>query len=1287
MVLDRFFLRKVSPIVVFTLLTSLLFAQYTDVTPRAVNGRQYLELQDKYSSADIFEFDLAALTQATQSKSFNNAVRLDLPGLGEYKFSLVKNHIYSTDMVIRVQTENGVEVLPSPEYVKTFKGYTARQNLRVRFTIDHNFINGFIETDDGVLYFEQLNRFVKGAPANLVIAHFDHATLEEGQYNCNTVNFTKVNSGEEDGAAQRAPGDCYEVEVAFANDYLMFDDHGGVSGVENHNIAVMNNVAANYDDEFEEDMEFDIVEIFVSTCSSCDPWTSSTAAGELLDSFRDWAVAGGFSVAFDMADLWTDRNLNGATIGLAWVSGVCFTNWKYCITQDFTGNAQLLRVLLAHEFGHLFGALHDPSGSNTIMAPSVNTSSSWSDNSIDDINDFIDGINCLGPCPASIAPEAGLSSDITEGCSPLTVQFFDASDGVVDDWFWTFEGGNPSTSTETDPEVTFDDPGTYDVTLEVSNSVGATTITLEDYITVHPDPIAEFTYTANELQISFLNLSQFGDEFEWDFGDGSSSNEMDPVHWYVEDGAYEVTLTVTNECGTDVYILLLDVISIPIADFTYDPATGCEPLIVNFYNESSPNATEFYWEFDGGTPSISYDEFPVVEYELPGTYSVLFIASNAAGDDVLTLNNIITVDPLPTAGFDYTVNGMTAQFVSSAQDENSIQWEFGDGNTSGIENPSHTYATGGTYTVLQIVDNNCGSDTMIQVINVNGPPNAGMSVNISTGCAPLTVTYMSTSSGEVDTYEWSFPGGSPSTSNLEEPEVTYNLPGTYSAELIVTNSVGSDTVEINDVVVVQEETTSDFSYDVDGNILDVTNESTGETSILWIIDGEEYTQEQVTVVFTMDGVYEVILIATGPCGSDTSEVTITIATPPTAGFETSGPQTGCEPFTVEFMNTSSPNATGFEWSFPGGTPASSTEENPVVVYDNPGTYSVTLVATSAGGTDEMVMQDFITVDPLPEAAFNTIQTGTEIKFQNSSQDADTYLWVFGDGDTATGKNPKHDYGAFGVYDVMLIAYNDCGTDTAFLTLELAELPVPVFEAEANVGCAPFEVHFIDMSQNGAESWEWSFPGGTPEGSTEQNPVVVYNEPGVYDVTLKVFNAAGSQALVRQEYIQILPEPVSEFGAEVDGDKVEFMNMSDHATSYFWDFGDGSTDTTANPTHVYPGTGTYNVMLVATNFCSSDTFYLDVNVVSTAVYTPVDKARHELWPNPNNGTFTFELSIVGEVTDLQVVNVTGTVVWTKVVEKQPAGSRMDVDLNVPAGVYYLIQQSAKDRIITPFIVQD
>ncbi len=141
-------------------------------------------------------------------------------------------------------------------------------------------------------------------------------------------------------------------------------------------------------------------------------------------------------------------------------------------------------------------------------------------------------------------------------CPPRTINFQNFTFGS-DEIVWTFPGGEPATSTSNNQLVVYNSPGDFSFTIEVFNEVGSTSFTSTDEITVFPNPVADFNFMPDELSVEFENLSE-GElnpgqiiEYLWDFGDDISSTEESPIHVYEEEGAYEVTLSITNQCGTN----------------------------------------------------------------------------------------------------------------------------------------------------------------------------------------------------------------------------------------------------------------------------------------------------------------------------------------------------------------------------------------------------------------------------------------------------------------------------------------------------------------------------------------------------------------------------------------------------------------------------------------------------------------------------------------------------------------------------------------------------------------
>ncbi len=1200
----------------FLLLTcGSLWAQKVTFDGVELPPEGFPSLEKKFTDFSVYEIDPQAIHQYVSRAGDGFNLQLNFGDDYEWNLALSPNDIRSADYKAYAQTEFGKELLPKRPNM-TYRGYLdTTGGGKAGFTIHGALFTGTIRDGRDLYYIEPLDFLMRNGVRHLVVVYKTSDVVHVPGLMCGADEVSERRSeigidhdhehhdhdhdhhdGDHDDhdeyEGNARVGQCYEVELAIASDWLMYQAYGQSTAlVEDHNVTVMNNVATNWDDEFADEIVFTIVTQFYSTCSSCDPWTANTGAGTLLGSFRSWGNGGGFGVPFDLGQLWTDRNLAGSTIGIAYLNGVCNSN-QYHVLQDFSNSQNLLRVLTAHEIGHNFSSQHDAGGSPFIMAPAVNNTSDWSTASQNSINNYINFKanqgNCFSSCPADEPPVPLFTGSPTQGCAPLTVQFTDQSTGEIESWLWTFPGGTPAASTEQNPSVTYTTGGIYDVTLTVTNGAGSESLTLSSYVFASGPPTTSFTYEVLDEFVYFTNTTIDGNTYFWDFGDGTTSTEVNPVHQYAEDGQYLVTLFATNACGTSSTTLVINVATPPIPDFTADPTFGCNPLTVQFQDASTSNAQFWIWTFPGGDPATSNEQNPTVTYNAPGTFSVTLQVVNTTGSNSVTISDMITVNPSPVPGFTSSVDGNTVTFTNTTTNAVSYSWDFGDGNSSIEENPVHTYDDDGEYIVTLTVTSDCGEESYSEAVNILGAPAADFTVDETTGCAPLTVAFTDNSSANATSWDWEFPGGDPSSSTEQNPTVTYDNPGTYSVTLTVSNAAGEDVSTQTDLIVVNTTPTAGFSSSTNGDVVDFTNTSTNADSYNWDFgDGNSSTAENPSHTYDMDGTYEVILSATNECGTVTSSETITITTAPTAGFSADA-TSGCAPLTVAFTDNSSANATSWDWEFPGGDPSSSTAQNPTVTYNNPGTYSVTLTVSNAAGDDVSTQTNLIVVNTTPTAGFSSTVNGDQVSFTNSSTNADSYSWDFGDGNSSTDENPSHTYDTDGTYEVVLSATNECGTVTSTETITITLLPTAGFSANTTSGCAPLTVQFTNSSSANTTSWDWSFPGGNPSSSTEQNPTVTYDNPGTYSVTLTASNAAGEDVSTQTDLIVVNTTPTAGFSSNTNGDAVDFTNTSTNADSYSWDFGDGNSSTAENPSHTYDMDGTYEVVLSATNACGTVT---------------------------------------------------------------------------------------------------
>ncbi|HUM71163.1 MAG TPA: PKD domain-containing protein, partial [Chloroflexota bacterium] len=234
-----------------------------------------------------------------------------------------------------------------------------------------------------------------------------------------------------------------------------------------------------------------------------------------------------------------------------------------------------------------------------------------------------------------------------------------------------------------------------------------------NFTTSSPDVLGEATQFANASTGSELT-------FTWDFGDGSGSTAANPSHTYAAVGSYTVTLTATNNLGSDVATAVVEILQAPQASFSALPIVMLGETAV-FTNTSTGDALTFLWDFGDGDTSTETN--PSHLYAAEGDYTVTLTAQNAVGSDVATA--VVSVLAMPQAGFIATtpteLGSATIFNNTSTGGDLSFWWDFGDTITSTETSPSHTYATTGTFTVTLTVSNAVGLDVATAVVEVIAP--------------------------------------------------------------------------------------------------------------------------------------------------------------------------------------------------------------------------------------------------------------------------------------------------------------------------------------------------------------------------------------------------------------------------------------------------------------------------------------------------------------------------------------------------------------------------------------
>ena len=404
-------------------------------------------------------------------------------------------------------------------------------------------------------------------------------------------------------------------------------------------------------------------------------------------------------------------------------------------------------------------------------------------------------------------PVANFTGTPLTGTAPLAVTFTDTSTGTVTSWSWNF-GDGVGTSNLQNPTYTYNNPGTYTVTLTATGPGGSDGETKTNYITVSAAaPVANFTGTplsgVAPLLVTFTDTSTNATSWSWNFGDGvGTSNLQNPTYTYNTPGTYTVTLTATGPGGSDQEIKTnyISVYEPLVANFSGTPTTGYKPLTAQFTDSSTGVVTAWSWNFgDGG---ISTEQNPSYTYNNLGTYTVTLTVTGPGGSDAETKVGYITVNGANFTGYPTSGNKpLSVKFTDASAGATSWLWDFGDGGTSTIQSPGHTYTVVGTFTVTLTVTGPGGSDTRIRAdyINVSGvPPVANFSANPTSGIKPLTVQFSDESTNIINSWLWDFGDGS--TSTAQNPYHTYSSLGIFTVTLTVTGPDGSDTMQMVDYI-------------------------------------------------------------------------------------------------------------------------------------------------------------------------------------------------------------------------------------------------------------------------------------------------------------------------------------------------------------------------------------------------------------------------------------------------------------------------------------------------------
>jgi PKD repeat protein len=847
----------------------------------------------------------------------------------------------------------------------------------------------------------------------------------------------------------------------------------------------------------------------------------------------------------------------------------------------------------------------------------------------------------------------------SKGASLFAWTFGDGSDPSND-------GGPSLTHTYTN---TTGQPLEHEITLIVESAFGCLD-TLTRTIIVYPEVEAAFIFVSegcHPLTVNFSNTSSTtAHYFSWEFGSEGYSAINNPSYTFTNSSHtqnldYFVRLRAESIYGCyDQTEETITVHPVPDPSFALSDLAGCTPFELEITNQSE-GATTHHWSFGDGTFS-SESLTPLTHtYTLEPDNDMqvidiqLFVSNDYGCADSLT--HQLSLYPQIVSTFEASVldgcHPLTVEFNNLSEGATAYAnyfWNYGDGFESNTAQGQHShtflnqsYTDPVTYTVeLQAMNANACSDVHTLNITVQPAPLTNFNISEPVGCSPHDIVLENASQGGT-VYVWNFGDGTPplTSSDIQILHDYHNpagnAPAQYTISLSGTNDIGC-TRSYDQIVTIYPEVQADFSSETEGChplAVEFDNQSVGATYTFWNF-GEGNNSQQLNPnhlflnhSYTDSQSFVVTLYSENDWGcSDLTTDTITVRPLPLSNFDLLS-RSGCSPFSTEIFNLSE-GAITFDWdlgnnTFDGDEPAfSNTWTNTT---DAPLNYSLWLSVENEFGCIDHSTQS-ITVYPEVQADFTTSDgvlegcSPFEVQFVNQSQLTQEYVWDFGDENTTAGANPWHSFTNEGpdnaIFTVQMSGISLFGcTDTTWLDITVFPSPVAKFDATPKVQVYPSRTITIDnLSKPGFWNYHWSYGDGNGQQTNSPDTFdYTYGEWDISDLSTRTFNIdlevenQGCTSSYSQQVTITSPVPQAQFSPSAQGCApfdVQFYNLSQHAHSYLWTFGDGSFSIDENPHHLFMDPGFYEVQLVAFGDGGSDTTnqYVTVHANPVAAFSLV-----------------------------------------------------------------------------------
>ncbi|MDP4264541.1 MAG: PKD domain-containing protein [Bacteroidota bacterium] len=874
-----------------------------------------------------------------------------------------------------------------------------------------------------------------------------------------------------------------------------------------------------------------------------------------------------------------------------------------------------------------------------------------------------------------------------------------------------------------------------------------------DYdLQVFDPPVADFNFSNNGCitdTVYFTDVSNLNGrtaiKWHWDFGDSGIDSIRNTKHKYSLPGSYDVKYSLITDIGclSDTASKIVNLTAVPTAKFGVS-TPYCAGKTISFSDSSVANGgsvlSKWYWNFgDGSSIVIATSNITQTHtYANTGTYAVTLKVETTTGCQSILFTFPVTIHPNPVVDFslpNVCLPVGAAQFndLSTISDGSqnlfTYHWNFGDGGVATIKNPLHNYAGPGPYNVSLVITsvNGCIDSTSHNLSTIYAEPQAAFTApaEVCFG-SPVNLTDQSTApNSSVTQWHWNFGDGT--ISILQNPVKTYSAPGTYTITLSVVSAIGCTTINntATRTVIVNPLPTPVFSTSVpscetrDITFTDASLANAG-TLVKWTWDfgdGNNIVLTNATPfihVYAAAAVYNATLQVETNKGCVSTILTKPLVIYPVPAAAFISPEVCLTDPVAPFTDTShvaSGNIISWSWNFgdPNATPANpntSALQNPGHRYTNTGTYTATLIVTTAQGCKDTVAQTFTVNGSIPVAGF-AVQNPNMLCSNQDIAIADASTVDFGnivkveiywdlannpgikqtDDLPAPGKIYTHAYPEFGApatktYTIKYVAYSGINcVSTTSRTITVLATPTLQFDA-VNPVCANDQSFQLTQAQvlNGLPGTAaFSGPGVSPSGLF--NPATA--GPGLQNIRY-TYTATNGCSNYKEQLIRVFPVPTADAGPGrfmLDGGSTTLLGSgTGNSISYLWtpDIALSST-IIAQPVASPPDDIYYTLTVTSADGCKiSDTVFVKVlkAPVIPNIFSPNGDGVHDTW------VIQYLESYPGCV--VQIYNRYGQMVQRFVNYTSPWDGKIN-GKDAPVGTYYYIIDPKNGRKpITGFV---